>query len=163
MDCKRKKIGPLWSLQQGAQKCDRSFHLFTFFSADLNRREVVMGYGAVPSAEEWYLLVVGQPRGSGRKTHATRDLLIARELHVGYPGKTLHSTWRLCLSNMNFRHRIRNMSVSKMIFELSVLIYKVIAATGSKPCLSNSIKWIKSENKATWSMKATEIGPVALY
>ena len=103
VDCKRKKIGPLWSLQQGAQKCDRSFHLFTFFHADLNRREVVMGYRAVLSAEEWYLVDVGQPRGSGRKTHGTRDLLIARELHVGYPDKTLHSTWRLCLSNMNFR------------------------------------------------------------
>ena len=91
MDYKRKKIGPLWSLQQGAQKCDRSFHLFTFFRADLNQREVVMGYGAVPSAEEC-LVDVGQPRGSGRKTHGTRDLLIARELHVGYPDKTLHST-----------------------------------------------------------------------
>ena len=91
MDYKRKKIGPLWSLQQGAQKCDRSFHLFTFFRADLNQREVVMGYGAVPSAEEC-LVDVGQPRGSGRKTHGTCDLLIARELHVGYPDKTLHST-----------------------------------------------------------------------
>jgi len=31
----KEKIGPLWSLQQGAQKSDRSFYLFTFFCVDL--------------------------------------------------------------------------------------------------------------------------------
>ena len=36
-------------------------------------------YGAVPSAEWWYLVDVGQSKHSGRKTHSTRDLVIARE------------------------------------------------------------------------------------
>ena len=35
-------------------------------------------------------------------------------------------------------------------------------ATGSKTWSSNSTKWLKSENKATRSEKATETGSLAL-
>ena len=45
------------------------------------------------------------------------------------------------------------LSVFKMFFELNI---------GSKTWSSNSNEWLKSENKATRSKKATEIGSLAL-